>query len=84
MLKSGEARQFDSWMDVVSRVCEVENERLEKLLKVDMEPYTRIVDACVGLHEYLVKKGLENDKFISRRHRADFWDSESGVAMGLF
>lgn len=75
MLKSGEAPHYDTWMDVVSRVCEVETERLEKVLKVDIEPHTRIVDAGVGLQEYLVKKGLENDKFRSRRHRADFWNS---------
>ncbi|KAK1429524.1 hypothetical protein QVD17_11735 [Tagetes erecta] len=64
MLKSGEAPHVHTWMDVVSRICEVEIGRLEDVLKVDIEPCTRIVDAGVDLQEYLVKKGRENAKFI--------------------
>nr|XP_043632304.1 pentatricopeptide repeat-containing protein At4g01400, mitochondrial [Erigeron canadensis] len=67
MLKSGEAPHLDTWMDVINRICEVETERLEEVLKVEIEPHTRIVDAGVGLQEYLFKKGRANDKFISKR-----------------
>ncbi|KAL8245141.1 hypothetical protein R6Q59_011399 [Mikania micrantha] len=66
MLKSGEAPHVDTWMDVISRICEMEIGRLEEVLKVDIEPYTRIVEAGVDLQEYLVKKGRANAKFKSR------------------
>nr|XP_043632352.1 pentatricopeptide repeat-containing protein At4g01400, mitochondrial-like [Erigeron canadensis] len=67
MLKSGEAPHLDTWMDVINRICEVETERLEEVLKVEIEPHTRIVDTGVSLQEYLFKKGRANDKFISKR-----------------
>ncbi|CAI9289450.1 unnamed protein product [Lactuca saligna] len=63
MLKSGEAPHFETWMDVVNRVCEVESERLDKVLKVEIEPNTRIVNAGVDLQEYLIRKARVNENF---------------------
>ncbi|KAI3687788.1 hypothetical protein L1987_81491 [Smallanthus sonchifolius] len=69
MLKSGEAPHVYTWMDMISRICEVEIGRLEEVLKVEIEPHTRIVEAGVDLQEYLVKKGRANDRFKSRREK---------------
>ncbi|KAI3822478.1 hypothetical protein L1987_10075 [Smallanthus sonchifolius] len=69
MLKSGQAPHVYTWMDMISRICEVEIGRLEEVLKVEIEPHTRIVEAGVDLQEYLVKKGRANDKFKSRREK---------------
>ncbi|XP_071698360.1 uncharacterized protein [Rutidosis leptorrhynchoides] len=67
MLKSGAAPHFDTWVDVVSRICELEIDNLDEVLKVEIGPHTRIVDAGVGLQDYLVRMGRVNDKFKSRR-----------------
>ncbi|KAK9079413.1 hypothetical protein SSX86_001084 [Deinandra increscens subsp. villosa] len=69
MLKSGEVPHLCTWMDVASRICEVEFERLEEVLKVEIEPCTRIVEAGVDLQEYLIKKGRTNAKFKSRKEK---------------
>ncbi|XP_076959722.1 uncharacterized protein LOC143635887 [Bidens hawaiensis] len=60
MLKSGKPPHVNTWMEVISRVCEVEVGRLEEVLKVEIAPHTRIIDAGVDLQEYLIKKGRAN------------------------
>ncbi|KAK3004783.1 hypothetical protein RJ639_020122 [Escallonia herrerae] len=61
MLKHGEAPHIDTWVDVVTRMCEVQDTvRMENLLKevtkVEIKPYTRLVDAGVGLEDYMMRK----------------------------
>ncbi|XP_024986862.1 pentatricopeptide repeat-containing protein At4g01400, mitochondrial [Cynara cardunculus var. scolymus] len=71
MLKSGEAPPLYTWMEVVNRVCvvETEPERLEEVLKVEIEAHTRIVEAGFDLQEWLVKKARANGKFRSGREK---------------
>ncbi|XP_057965820.1 pentatricopeptide repeat-containing protein At4g01400, mitochondrial [Malania oleifera] len=61
MLRLGEAPHMETWVAVVSRICEeYEMARLgdiiEEALKVEMKSDTRIVEAEIGLGEYLVRK----------------------------
>ncbi|KAI5388734.1 hypothetical protein KIW84_074419, partial [Lathyrus oleraceus] len=61
-LDHGEAPHKDTWMIVVPQICEVEEEDvriggvLEEVLKIEIKGDTRIVDAGIGLEDYLIRK----------------------------
>ncbi|KAJ6679903.1 hypothetical protein OIU79_019606 [Salix purpurea] len=61
LLKHGEAPHTESWVIMVSRICEVDDlqrigETLDKVMKVELKGDTRIVEAGIGLEEYLIKR----------------------------
>ncbi|XP_043715216.1 pentatricopeptide repeat-containing protein At4g01400, mitochondrial [Telopea speciosissima] len=61
MLQHGEAPHMDTWAEIVPRTCDtLELMRLEeilgKIMKVDINRDTRIVEAGVGLEEYVIRR----------------------------
>ncbi|KAJ6400805.1 hypothetical protein OIU84_016270 [Salix udensis] len=61
LLKHGEAPHTETWVMMVSRICEVDDlqrigETLDKVMKVELKGDTRIVEAGIGLEEYLIKR----------------------------
>lgn len=59
MLRYGEAPHTDTWVAIVPRICEVDEigRIMEQgVFKVEIEPYTRIVEAGIGLEDYLISK----------------------------
>ncbi|XP_070674333.1 conserved oligomeric Golgi complex subunit 4-like [Malus domestica] len=61
VLKHGEVPHTDTWITVVPGICEeIELVRMEEMLrevmKVEIRPNTRIVEAAFGLEDYLIKK----------------------------
>ncbi|XWS46307.1 hypothetical protein CRYUN_Cryun14cG0054500 [Craigia yunnanensis] len=61
MLKYGEVPHMDSWVTIIPGICEdYETERvweiLEEVIKVEIKGDTRIVEAGIGLEDYLIKK----------------------------
>ncbi|WOG89448.1 hypothetical protein DCAR_0208686 [Daucus carota subsp. sativus] len=62
MLKFGEAPHVDTWAEIVAQICDAEDEvlrvedTLKKLLKVEIKPHTKIVEAGAGLEEYMNRK----------------------------
>uniref|UniRef100_A0A5B7BSM2 Putative conserved oligomeric Golgi complex subunit 4 n=1 Tax=Davidia involucrata TaxID=16924 RepID=A0A5B7BSM2_DAVIN len=61
MLRHGEAPHVDTWVEIIPRICHVDDmvrigDKLEQVLKVEIKPDTRIVEAGVGLEEYLIRK----------------------------
>jgi pentatricopeptide repeat protein len=61
LLKHGEAPHTETWVMMVSRICEVDDlqrigEILDKVKKVELKGDTRIVEAGIGLEEYLIKR----------------------------
>ncbi|KAK4278889.1 hypothetical protein QN277_016669 [Acacia crassicarpa] len=55
-LEHGELPHMDSWAIIIPRICEVEDNILEQVLKIEIEGSTRIVEAGIGLENYLVRK----------------------------
>ncbi|XP_057439711.1 pentatricopeptide repeat-containing protein At4g01400, mitochondrial [Lotus japonicus] len=62
-LEHGEAPHSETWMIIIPLICEGEDDDgakisdgLEKALKIEIEGYTRIVDAGIGLENYLIRK----------------------------
>ncbi|KAJ7951381.1 Pentatricopeptide repeat-containing protein [Quillaja saponaria] len=60
-LKHGEAPHMDTWATIIPRICEVDDtmktaDTLEKVLKIEITGDTKIVDAGVGLEDYLIRK----------------------------
>ncbi|XP_028752309.1 pentatricopeptide repeat-containing protein At4g01400, mitochondrial [Neltuma alba] len=60
-LEHGEVPHMDSWAIIVPRVCEVEEnvrtrDILEEVLKIKIKGDTRIVEAGIGLENYLIGK----------------------------
>ncbi|CAL5382387.1 unnamed protein product [Camellia sinensis] len=61
MLSHGEAPHVDTWVEIVPRICEVDEtvgmgNLFEEVLKVEIMPDTRIVEAAAGLEEYLIRR----------------------------
>ncbi|THG17115.1 hypothetical protein TEA_008193 [Camellia sinensis var. sinensis] len=61
MLRHGEAPHVDTWVEIVPRICEVDEtvgmgNLFEEVLKVEIMPDTRIVEAAAGLEEYLIRR----------------------------
>ncbi|KAB1223410.1 hypothetical protein CJ030_MR2G012407 [Morella rubra] len=58
VLKHGEAPHVDTWMMITPRICDTERmeEVLDEILKIEIKPHTRIVEAGVGLEDYLIRK----------------------------
>ncbi|KAJ4982152.1 hypothetical protein NE237_032989 [Protea cynaroides] len=61
MLRHGEAPHIDTWAELVPRTCDtIELMRLDdilgKIMKVDINRDTRIVDAGDGLEEYVIRR----------------------------
>ncbi|THG16195.1 hypothetical protein TEA_000645 [Camellia sinensis var. sinensis] len=61
MLSHGEAPHVDTWLEIVPRICEVDEtvtmgNLFEEVLKVEIMPDTRIVEAAAGLEEYLIRR----------------------------
>ncbi|XP_050280710.1 pentatricopeptide repeat-containing protein At4g01400, mitochondrial [Quercus robur] len=61
VLKHGEAPHVDTWMMIIPRICEMDEtvrtkEVLEEVLKIEVKHDTRIVEAGVGLEDYLIRK----------------------------
>lgn len=61
MLNLGESPHVDTWMEIIPRICEVDEmvrmrSVLEEILKVEVTPHTRIVEAGAGLEEYLIRR----------------------------
>ncbi|XP_057497046.1 pentatricopeptide repeat-containing protein At4g01400, mitochondrial [Actinidia eriantha] len=61
MLRHGEAPHVDSWVEIIPRICEVDEtvrlgSVLEEVLKVELTPDTRLVEAAAGLEEYLIRR----------------------------
>lgn len=61
MLNQGESLHVDTWMEIIPRICEVDgtdNRRsvLDEILKVEITPDTRIIEAGAGLEEYLIRR----------------------------
>ncbi|KHN11371.1 Pentatricopeptide repeat-containing protein, mitochondrial [Glycine soja] len=60
-LEHGEAPHVDTWMIIMPVICEVDDEgkssgALEEVLKIEIKGHTRIVDAGIGLENYLIGK----------------------------
>ncbi|KAL2345958.1 hypothetical protein Fmac_007243 [Flemingia macrophylla] len=60
-LEHGEAPHVDTWMVIMPLVCEGNDgvrisEALEEVLKIQIKGHTRIVDAGIGLENYLIRK----------------------------
>ncbi|KAI9114572.1 hypothetical protein K1719_014270 [Acacia pycnantha] len=55
-LEHGELPHMDSWAIIIPRICEVEDNILEEVLKIEIKGSTRIVEAGIGLENYLVRK----------------------------
>lgn len=62
MLRFGEAPHVDTWVEIVTRICNAEDEVLrvedilKEILKVEIMPHTKIVEAGAGLEEYMTRK----------------------------
>uniref|UniRef100_A0A2P2QPK1 Pentatricopeptide repeat-containing protein At4g01400-like n=1 Tax=Rhizophora mucronata TaxID=61149 RepID=A0A2P2QPK1_RHIMU len=61
LLKHGEAPYKDTWVIMITKICEVDDlERtgnmLDQVMRVEIRGDTRIVEAGIGLGEYLIKK----------------------------
>nr|KYP71998.1 hypothetical protein KK1_011285 [Cajanus cajan] len=66
-LEHGEAPHVDTWMVIMPVVCEVDDgvrigEALEEVLKIEIKGHTRIVDAGIGLENYLIRKIQSNSR----------------------
>ncbi|OIW13510.1 hypothetical protein TanjilG_28546 [Lupinus angustifolius] len=59
-LEHGEAPHTDTWMNVIRMICEDEgqkiSEAIDEILKIEIKGHTRIVDAGIGLENYLIRK----------------------------
>jgi len=60
-LEHGEAPHVDTWMVLMPVICEVDDGgkisgALEEVLKIEIKGHTRIVDAGIGLENYLIRK----------------------------
>ncbi|XAR57603.1 hypothetical protein NMG60_11025797 [Bertholletia excelsa] len=60
-LSHGEAPHVDTWEEIIPRICDAdETARLEnvfkEVLKVEITPDMRLVEAAAGLEEYLIKR----------------------------
>lgn len=59
MLRFGEAPHVDTWVEIVTRMCISEDEvlrvedMLKGILKVEIKPHTKIVEAGAALEEYI-------------------------------
>lgn len=62
MLRVGEAPHMDTWAEIVTRICDAEDEvlgveiTLKEVLKVEIKPHTKIVEAGAALEEYMNRK----------------------------
>ncbi|GKU87854.1 hypothetical protein SLEP1_g2187 [Rubroshorea leprosula] len=61
MLKHGEIPYTDTWVTIIPRICEEDEmprmrEILEEVMKVEIKPDTRIVEAGGALEDYLIRK----------------------------
>ncbi|XP_027167400.1 pentatricopeptide repeat-containing protein At4g01400, mitochondrial-like [Coffea eugenioides] len=61
VLRHGVAPHIDTWMEMLPRIAEVDDPQsmgntLNQVLKMEIKPDTRLVDAGAALGEYLVKK----------------------------
>ncbi|KAK7285726.1 hypothetical protein RJT34_20505 [Clitoria ternatea] len=60
-LERGEAPHADTWMIMVPVICEMDDgvrvsDFLDEILKIEIKGHTRIVDAGIGLENYLISK----------------------------
>ncbi|XP_061359219.1 pentatricopeptide repeat-containing protein At4g01400, mitochondrial [Gastrolobium bilobum] len=60
-LKHGESPHTDTWTILIPMICEVDDgvktsDVLEEVLKIEIKGHTRIVDAGIGLENYLIRK----------------------------
>lgn len=67
MLKHGEAPHIETWLLLIPRICEDDEmvqtrSVMEKVLKVELKRHTRIVEAGVGLEEYVTNKMQSRSK----------------------
>ncbi|KAH7578113.1 hypothetical protein JRO89_XS01G0342300 [Xanthoceras sorbifolium] len=67
LLKFGEAPHKDTWLMIIPRICEVEetekvSQMLDKVMKVEIKRDTRIVEAGVGLEDYLIRKARSRSR----------------------
>ncbi|XP_059634450.1 pentatricopeptide repeat-containing protein At4g01400, mitochondrial [Cornus florida] len=61
MLRHGETPHMGTWEEIIPRICEVDDitkmrDILQEILKVEIRPDTRLMEAGVGLEEYLIRK----------------------------
>jgi pentatricopeptide repeat protein len=60
-LEHKEAPHEDTWMIIVPQICDIDDGVkiggvLEEVLKIEIKGDTRIVDAGIGLEDYLIRK----------------------------
>ncbi|XP_057788234.1 pentatricopeptide repeat-containing protein At4g01400, mitochondrial-like [Salvia miltiorrhiza] len=61
LLMHGNVPHTETWAEIVARICEEDDaeaigEAMKEVVKVEIKSDTRIVDAGVGLEEYLMRK----------------------------
>nr|XP_025618297.1 pentatricopeptide repeat-containing protein At4g01400, mitochondrial isoform X2 [Arachis hypogaea] len=66
-LEHGEASHMDTWAIIIPLICEVDDgvrcrDVLEQVLKIEITSHTRIVDAGIGLENYLIRKIRANPR----------------------
>ncbi|XLR04837.1 hypothetical protein HN51_059710 [Arachis hypogaea] len=66
-LEHGEASHMDTWAIIIPLICDVDDgvrcrDVLEQVLKIEITGHTRIVDAGIGLENYLIRKIRANPR----------------------
>ncbi|KAL0435002.1 UNVERIFIED_CONTAM: Pentatricopeptide repeat-containing protein, mitochondrial [Sesamum radiatum] len=59
LLRHGNSPHADTWAEILPSICEADNttgDVLQQVIKVEINPNTRIVDVGAGLEDYLIKK----------------------------
>ncbi|GAA0185238.1 hypothetical protein LIER_32526 [Lithospermum erythrorhizon] len=61
LLQHGDTPVAETWLEVISRVCVVDDtggiaNNIKEVMKMEVKPYTKLVEVGAGLQEYLTNK----------------------------
>ncbi|KAH7839882.1 hypothetical protein Vadar_009937 [Vaccinium darrowii] len=88
MLNQGESPHVDTWMEIIPRICEMDGTDsrrsvLDEILKVEITPDTRIIEAGAGLEEYLIRRIRHGFQFAQGEEWSSLCDSLASRLMAV-